>query len=88
MCQRTNHRLDVIEQKLNANAHNHRHIHSKLQIEEPLKEVPKVKDLQEPIDPFTFLTPDELNYFEMGDSHFGGCQFRCWWQRQRKWERQ
>jgi hypothetical protein len=57
---------------LNTNAHNHRHIHSKLQIEEPLKEVSEVKDLQEPTDPFTFLTPDELNYFEMGDSHFGG----------------
>jgi hypothetical protein len=43
-----------------------------LQIEEPLKEVQEDEDLPEPIDPFAFLTPDELNYFEMGKSHFGG----------------
>jgi hypothetical protein len=30
MCQRSNHRLDVIEQKLDANAYNQRLIHSKL----------------------------------------------------------
>jgi hypothetical protein len=30
MCQRTNRRLNVIEQKLDANAYNHRLIHSKL----------------------------------------------------------
>jgi hypothetical protein len=72
MCQRTNHRLDVVEQKLDANAYNHRLIHSKLQIEEPFKEVPDAEDLPEPIDPFAFLTPDKLNYFEMGESHLGG----------------
>jgi uncharacterized protein (DUF2164 family) len=66
MCQRTNHRLDVIEQKLDANAYNQRLIHSKLQIEEPLKEVQEDEDLLKPINPFLFLTPDELNYFEMG----------------------
>jgi hypothetical protein len=72
MCQRTNCRLDVIEPKLDANAYNQRLIHSKLQIEVPLKEVPKDEDLPEPIDPFTFLTLDELNYFEMDESHFRG----------------
>jgi hypothetical protein len=46
MCQRTNRRFDVIEQKLDANAYNHRLIHSKLQIEEPLKEVPDAEDLR------------------------------------------
>jgi hypothetical protein len=71
MCQCTNRHLDVIEQKLDANAYNHRLIHSKLQIEKPLKEVSEVEDLLEPIDPFAFLTPYELNYFKMGDSHFG-----------------
>jgi hypothetical protein len=72
MCQRTKHHLDVIKKKLDANAYNHRRIHSKLQIKEPLKEVSEAKDLPEPIDPFTFLILDELNYFEMGDSHFRG----------------
>jgi hypothetical protein len=52
--------------------YNNRLIQSKLQIEEPLKEVSKAKDFLESIVPFAFLTPDELNYFEMGDSHFGG----------------
>jgi hypothetical protein len=68
MCQRTSHCLDIIEKKLDANAYNHRLIHSKLQIEEPLKEVSDAEDLLEPIDKFTFLTLDELNYFEMGAS--------------------
>jgi hypothetical protein len=66
MCQRTNCRLDMIEQKLDANAYNQRRIHSKLQIEEPLKEVQEDEDLPKPIDSFLFLTLDELNYFEMG----------------------
>jgi hypothetical protein len=72
MCQWTNHRLDFIEKKLDGNAYNHRLIHSKLQIQGNLKEVSEVKDLQEPIDPFAFLTLDELNYFEMGESHLCG----------------
>jgi hypothetical protein len=72
MCQRTNHRLDIIEQKLDANAYNHWLIHSKLQIEEPLEEVSDANGLPEPNDLFAFLTPDELNYFEMGESHLGG----------------
>jgi hypothetical protein len=50
MCQRTNHRLDVIKQKLDANSYNHKLIHSKLQIKEPLKEVSDGEDdLPEPI---------------------------------------
>jgi hypothetical protein len=77
MCQRTNRRLDVIKQKLDANSYNHKLIHSKLQIKEPLKEVSDAEDdLPEPIDPFAYLTPDELVYFEMGDSHLGGCRWR------------
>jgi hypothetical protein len=72
MCQRTNHHLDIIEQKLDANAYNHRLIHSKLQIKEPLREVPTTEDLSEPIDPFAFLTPDELNYFNIGKFHLSG----------------
>jgi hypothetical protein len=71
MCQCTDRRLDVIEQKLDTNAYNQRLIHSKLQIEELLKEVQEDEDLPVPINPFSFLTPDELNYFEMGESHFG-----------------
>jgi hypothetical protein len=40
---------------------------------EPLQEVPPSQDdLPELIDPFSFLTSDELKYFEMGDSHLGG----------------
>jgi hypothetical protein len=72
MCQRISHRWDIIEKKLDANAYNHRLIHSKLQIEEPLKELPDAEDLPEPIDKFTFLILDELNYFEMGESHLRG----------------
>jgi hypothetical protein len=34
--------------------------------------VPDAKDPPELSDPFTFLTLDELNYFEMGGSHLGG----------------
>jgi hypothetical protein len=72
MCQRTNRRLDVIEQKLDANAYNHKLIHPKLQTEEPLREVLAAGDLSEPMDPFAFLTPDELNYSKMGESHLSG----------------
>jgi hypothetical protein len=35
-------------------------------------EVKEYEDLPEPINPFSFLTPDELNYFKMCKSHFGG----------------
>jgi hypothetical protein len=57
---------------LDTNAYNHRLIHSKLQIEEPLNEVSDAEDLPEPIDMFAFLTSDKLNYSEMGKSHLGG----------------
>jgi hypothetical protein len=72
MCQRTNLHLDIIQKKLDANAYKHRLIHSKMQIKEPLREVLTVEILSEPIDPFAFLTPDELNYFEMGEYHLCG----------------
>jgi hypothetical protein len=73
MCHHTNHNSNVIEEKLDANAYNHRLIHSQLWIQEPLWEVPPTKDdLLELIDPFDFLTLDELNNFKMGDSHLGG----------------
>jgi hypothetical protein len=64
--------LGCHQEEIGCQSYNHRRIHSKLQIKEPLKEVSEAKDLPEPIDPFTFLILDELNYFEMGDSHFRG----------------
>jgi hypothetical protein len=59
MCQRTNHRLDIIERMQDATLKNQHLIRQKLHIEEPLEEMMEEEHL-EPIDPFVFFTPDEL----------------------------
>jgi hypothetical protein len=72
MCQCTNYCLDIIERKQDATLKNQHLIHQRLHIEEPLEEVAEEEELPKPIDPFTFLTLDELAYFEMGRPHVGG----------------